>query len=134
MPKEWTASLEQRGGNLYAQFDRDVVLKIFADVAHAEYWDEWSKVRVPTLLIAGEMGIVPNDDCDRMLTLNPAASFCQVAGGGHDVHLDRPAECKRLIGDFMDSLTWRPTTGCFRDALGHEFRALPKRAKSGHGR
>ncbi len=104
MPKEWTASLEQRGGKLYAQFDRDVVLKIVADVAHVEYWDEWSRVKVPTLLIGGQMGLVPDADYERMLKLNPGATFHRIAGGGHDVHLDRPAECQRLIGDFISSL------------------------------
>ena len=103
--KEWTASLEERGGELRAQFDRDVMLEVVADVASAEYWDEWSRVQVPTLLIAGEMGIISDHDYTRMLKLNPSATLHRVSAAGHDVHLERLSECKRLIGHFLDDLT-----------------------------
>jgi pimeloyl-ACP methyl ester carboxylesterase len=32
------------------------------------------------------------------------AALVEIAGAGHDLHLDRPAEWRRVLSEFLDSL------------------------------
>ena len=95
-------SLEQHDAKLYAQFDIDVMLEIIRDVSCSEYWKEWEQVRLPTLFLAGEKGGIAASDRTRMRALNAVATFEEIAGAGHDVHLERPAEWKRILSRFLD--------------------------------
>jgi pimeloyl-ACP methyl ester carboxylesterase len=104
-PDAWAANLERNSGRLYPQFDADLMLEISKDVAYSDYWGDWKRVQAPTLLVRGEMGTVPREDYTRMQVLNPAATYAEVAGAGHDVHLESPKGWQKALSPFLDDCT-----------------------------
>ncbi len=54
----WAAGLEAKEGGLFPRFDVEVLIASLAAVHERECWDEWARVRVPTLLVQGEHGDV----------------------------------------------------------------------------
>ena len=64
-------------------------------------WDRLGELRPPALLMAGERdpkfaGIAR----EMAAAIGPAARVAGVAGAGHAVHLERPAETAALVGEF----------------------------------
>ncbi|MBF6355783.1 alpha/beta hydrolase [Nocardia higoensis] len=66
------------------------------------FWDEWTSVRVPTLLIEGEHTITVPGQMRRMAEVNPHAEYVWVEGAGHLVHDEQPrryrSEVERFLG------------------------------------
>jgi pimeloyl-ACP methyl ester carboxylesterase len=69
------------------------------DAARAEY----GKVRVPVLVVYGERDWSTAAERDATVRAIPGARMEQVAGGGHFLSVDRPAEVVRLIFEFAGS-------------------------------
>lgn len=98
----WAAGLEARGDGLYPRVDRDVMVGCVAESAARSFWREWDQVRCPTLVLRGGAGAMPASEADEMRVRGPAGTRVEVvAGAGHDVHLDRPAELHALIEEFL---------------------------------
>lgn len=92
--------LEERPDGLRPRFDPDIMETAIRSVAETARWPEWESMRVPTLLIQGETGTMDPPELARMRT-RPAVRHALVAGAGHDVHLDAPAETLTLIRAFL---------------------------------
>lgn len=99
--KMWAAGLEERPDGLWPRFDIDVMADSLREVAANDYWDHWSSVRCPTLVVRGEHGTVSSEQTDQMLERLPGADLVEVAGAGHDVHLDQPDSWRHAIVDFV---------------------------------
>lgn len=97
----WAAGLEERDGGWWPRFDRDVMVASLDENAQRSWWDEWAAVACPTLAVLGQSGIIGAEEIDRMLHTRPATVAVGVPGTGHDLHLERPAELARLIGEFV---------------------------------
>lgn len=96
----WLAGMEQRGDGWWPRFDNDIMLGTLA-AAGGGWWNEWSAVRCPTLLVLGEKGWIGAEAGDRMRESSPQLRVVTVRDAGHDVHLDAPAELTRSISDFL---------------------------------
>jgi pimeloyl-ACP methyl ester carboxylesterase len=90
----WAADLDD---SLRPRFDADVMGAAIAPVLAEARWDEWARITAATLLVRGESGILPRAEVDRMLELRPAARLAEVAGAGHDLHLDQPRAWHEIL-------------------------------------
>jgi pimeloyl-ACP methyl ester carboxylesterase len=94
--RTWAGGLERRDDGLRPQFDVDVMVAALAEVARRSYWDDWSRLACPALIVraARDEGAAT---AARMRRLLPAAALVEIAGAGHDVHLDRPRAWRAAI-------------------------------------
>jgi pimeloyl-ACP methyl ester carboxylesterase len=97
----WADGLEQRPDGLWPQWDADTLAGALAGVAEREYLDEWSSVRVPTLLVRGEHGAIPERQVESMCALRPDTELAVVSGAGHDLHLEVPDALQPVLARFL---------------------------------
>jgi pimeloyl-ACP methyl ester carboxylesterase len=75
-------------------------------LAHEGEWpqarNEYSAIKVPTLLIYGEQDWAPNSAREIERRLLPDAAMTTVSGGGHFLPLDRPVELTQLMVEFLN--------------------------------
>lgn len=61
-----------------------------------------AQISAPTLVVAGERDSnAPPRTMARMAEKMPNARFVEIAGGGHLLPYERPAECNQLVSDFL---------------------------------
>lgn len=69
-----------------------------------DLWPLWKALACPVLLVRGaESDILSADIAARMLALQPRARLVEVAGAGHTVPGDRPAEFLAALREFLDA-------------------------------
>jgi pimeloyl-ACP methyl ester carboxylesterase len=98
--RTWAGGLERRPDGYRPAFETDVVLALIERAARRSYWDDWRAIRCPVLVVHGAAG-TPRRDMERMLEAMPSARLVEIAGAGHDVHLDAPAAWCRTIEPFL---------------------------------
>ncbi|KJS56196.1 alpha/beta fold hydrolase [Streptomyces rubellomurinus] len=98
----WAAGLEERDGGWRPRFDRDVMVDALAENTRRSYWDEWTGIACPTLLVLGRSGIIPAADTAAMLDRRPETVAASVLAAGHDVHLEQPDALRQLLRAFLD--------------------------------
>ncbi|MFB9370870.1 alpha/beta fold hydrolase [Kitasatospora albolonga] len=99
----WADGLEPRDGSWWPRFDRDVMVASLSELAHRSYWDEWTAIDRPALLVLGQHGILPPAEITGMLRRRPATTAVSVPGAGHDLHLEHPDLLARLLADFASA-------------------------------
>ncbi|GAA2224633.1 alpha/beta hydrolase [Streptomyces indiaensis] len=82
--------MEQRADGWHATMDRTTIVDTVAELATTAYWDEWSRITCPTLLIQGEHGTMRPDEPSTMLARRPDTRLIRIPDAAHDVHLDQP--------------------------------------------
>jgi pimeloyl-ACP methyl ester carboxylesterase len=100
--RAWAGGLEACADGLRPRFDVDVMVAALREVAARSWWEEWSRIACPTLIVraAGEEGAA---DAARMLEALPRAGLAEIAGAGHDVHLDRPRAWRAALERFLSA-------------------------------
>lgn len=72
----------------------------------ADLWDELPRISAPTLLVRGELTqVLPLAIAERMVAAMPDAELVQVAGSGHSVPTDKPAELADIVLDWLTRRT-----------------------------
>jgi pimeloyl-ACP methyl ester carboxylesterase len=97
----WAADMSAGDAGYVPRFDASV-MRAAIEPVHESYEREWRALRVPTTVIVGEHGIA----AERRATLlegQPSARLLEVAGAGHDPHVESPEVWLTVL----------------RDALGH---------------
>jgi pimeloyl-ACP methyl ester carboxylesterase len=74
------------------------------ELSERDYWDEWTRIRCPTLIVRGEHGHLPAEIAARMATTIQNAKVVEIPEAGHDVHLDKPDELADLLATYMSSI------------------------------
>jgi pimeloyl-ACP methyl ester carboxylesterase len=100
----WAGGLERRDDGWWPRFDVAVMMRTLRDAAGRSYWEHWDRVSCPVLVVRSGDGIIPEADARAMAERGGHATLVEVAGAGHDVHLDRPAEWRASVSRFLDSL------------------------------
>jgi pimeloyl-ACP methyl ester carboxylesterase len=97
--RAWVGGLEHRPDGLWPRFDEGVMLETIAASASG-HWEAWDAVQCPTLTVRGEHGLALGEAQEMARRLDHAVVET-VPGAGHDVHLDRPAEWRRIAEEFL---------------------------------
>lgn len=97
----WADGLESRDGGWWPRFDVDVMVETLREAVSRSYWREWASIRCPALVVRAGNGTLCAADAQAMVDRLPHARLVEIAGAGHDVHLDRPTEWRDALGDFL---------------------------------
>lgn len=97
----WAEDLAETSDGFRPRFDADVMEAAIRPVAATARWEAWQRVRVPTLVVRGADGRMPDAEVDRMTTSRPDVELVTVPDAGHDVHLDQPDTWRRLLENFL---------------------------------
>ncbi len=95
----WARGLERRGNELWPRFDPAVMLASLRE-SHKSYWDEWSRIQCPVLLVRAEHGMLASR-ISKLMTSLPHSREAVIANAGHDVHLDQLDEWCSIIRQFL---------------------------------
>ena len=99
--RAWAGGLEERGGGLWPRFDAETLLRALCEAASG-WWDTWSSLRCPTLVVRGEHGLAA-EEAQAMAGALDDAMLETIAGAGHDVHLESPSDWRRIVQPFLAS-------------------------------
>ncbi|AQT81903.1 alpha/beta hydrolase [Mycolicibacterium litorale] len=91
------------GWRLHGQPSRWI--EIAAQWGTRDYWQQWSSVRAPSLLIEAGDSVTPPGQMRRMLEMaGPRAAYVRVPGAGHLVHDDAPQRYREAVETFLATL------------------------------
>ncbi|MFF6873866.1 alpha/beta fold hydrolase [Streptomyces sp. NPDC012474] len=98
----WTRTLARREDGWYPTWDRTTIIESVTELSTTAYWEEWSRIACPTLLIQGEHGTMRPGEPSEMLRLRPATThLTRIPDAAHDVHLDQPDRLHEVIASFL---------------------------------
>ena len=101
----WADGLVERDGRLRAAFDREAAVEALRVALARPLWDEWERIVCPTLIVRGEAGDLDQATAVRMAAQLPEAGVATVGGAGHELHLERPDDWRRVLEPFLRDLS-----------------------------
>jgi pimeloyl-ACP methyl ester carboxylesterase len=104
----WLEVLEEHPEGYRPQFRRESMVASVADVAERDYWNEWERIRCPTLCVGGARGYVAEEELSEMARRIPSGSYARVPDAGHDLHLERPEAWRGVVESFLSSTVADP--------------------------
>jgi pimeloyl-ACP methyl ester carboxylesterase len=107
----WAGGLEHRDGGWWPRFEIDVMVQTLREAVSRSHWDEWQRISCPSLVVRAGDGSVSRGDAQAMAARGRHARLVELAGAKHDLHLDRPAEWREALTEFVSSLAPRLPTG-----------------------
>ncbi|MFD8922463.1 alpha/beta fold hydrolase [Streptomyces sp. NPDC059569] len=99
--RAWAAGLAEHPDGLRPRVDRDVMVACVAENARRSFWEEWSRVRCPTLVVRGASGSMPEAEATEMRVRRPGTEVRVIPSAAHDVHLDQPGALHEAIAAFL---------------------------------
>ncbi len=100
----WADGLAQVVDGWRPRFDIDVMVETLREALNHSTWADWGDVRCPVLVVRPGHGLLSRDNARRMLARVPNAQLVEIPEAQHDVHLDRPAEWRAVLSDFLAAL------------------------------
>lgn len=100
----WADGLEHRDGGWWPRFDVEVMVRTLREADSRSYWDAWKRISCPVLVVRAGNGIIPDADAQAMKDRGRDAKLVELVDAKHDLHLDRPAEWREAVSEFLDSL------------------------------
>lgn len=104
----WAAGLEKRDAGWWPRFDPDVMVDSLAEIAQHSFWEEWSHITCPTLLILAETSLLPDQEAEQMLRIRSDTVAMSIPRTEHDLHLQRPDALHAGLLDFLGNLPSHP--------------------------
>jgi pimeloyl-ACP methyl ester carboxylesterase len=100
--QSWIRDLEERADGLWPRFDPDVMKGAIDAVAEKARWEEWEKVKAPTMLVCGQSGTLTAAEVRQMLALRPDVRHVVIPDAGHDAHLEQHEAWVHVLKAFLD--------------------------------
>ncbi|MFF9285978.1 alpha/beta fold hydrolase [Streptomyces griseosporeus] len=98
----WAAGLTQgEDGHWHPRFDPRKMVEAVRELATEDYWQDWSRITCPTLVLRGEKGTMPPEEVHKMQSPRPGTRVEVISGAGHDVHLDQPGAVYAALAAFL---------------------------------
>ncbi|AEV72803.1 putative hydrolase or acyltransferase of alpha/beta superfamily [Mycolicibacterium rhodesiae NBB3] len=82
-------------------------IEIAAEWGTRDYWQQWSQVRVPSLLIEAGNSVTPAGQMLTMAETGFQTTYIHVPGAGHLIHDDAPQIYQEAVESFLTSLAQR---------------------------
>lgn len=100
----WAAGLEERDSGLWPAFNVEVMKRTLEHAVSTPYWEDWGRIRCPTLIVSGGEGTLDLDIAREMRRRLPHAALVEIPGAGHDLHLERPEQWRDAVTRFLTQL------------------------------
>ncbi|MEV8340686.1 alpha/beta fold hydrolase [Streptomyces niveus] len=101
----WADGLEERGGQWWPRFDRDVMVQSVEDAAKHSFAHEWECVTCPTLLMLAQSSFISPARVDELMRRRVPTMSVSVRETHHDLHLEQPDIVYGLISQFLAGLS-----------------------------
>jgi pimeloyl-ACP methyl ester carboxylesterase len=111
----WIEVLEERQDGYWPQFNLEHMVASMADITTRDYWDEWDKVRCPTLVVGGAASYIDQQELQKMAARIPDGRYSLVPHAGHDLHLEQPDLWQQAVLPFLFEIS-DPTEPIWQDA------------------
>lgn len=98
----WAEGLERCADGWRPRFDADVMERTLHDAVARDCWDAWERIACQTLVVRGEHGALSSEDARAMVERLPGAQLAELAGAGHDVHLDQADAWATALTEFLE--------------------------------
>ena len=82
-------------------------IEIAAEWGTRDYWEQWTAVRVPALLLEAGNSVTPPGQMRRMQETGNRTTYLHVPGAGHLIHDDAPRVYREAVEAFLASLARR---------------------------
>jgi len=76
-------------------------VQIAAEWGTRDYWEQWQRVRVPTLLIKAGNSVTPPGQMRKMAEIGYRTTYVEVPDAGHLVHDDAPEIYRAAVEEFQ---------------------------------
>lgn len=100
LPRERSGIDERRAGNTVADLQHQ--LRVLGQGAQPSNWDRLAELRMPVLLIVGELDTKYVDIAERMAERIADVRVEVIPGAGHACHLEQPEHVAHLLASFVD--------------------------------
>jgi pimeloyl-ACP methyl ester carboxylesterase len=105
----WADGMEQRDGGWWPRFDVEVMVRTLREATSRSCWEQWECITCPTLVVRAGKGQIRPADAQAMMERGRQVRVVEAVGAEHDVHLDRPAEWRAAVCEFLDGLDSQPS-------------------------
>ena len=103
-PERIRALLTEHRAPYGVELDPENGARAVAETATRDWWDEWTRIRCPVLVVRGQHGLLDQAVADRMAVEVAWGRVVEIEGAGHDVHLDSPIDLGAAIRRFLTSV------------------------------
>jgi pimeloyl-ACP methyl ester carboxylesterase len=79
-------------------------MRTLGEAAARSHWEDWERISCPSLVVRAGNGPIAPADAQAMAVRGQYARLVELAGAEHDLHLDRPAEWRQVLSEFVSSL------------------------------
>jgi len=117
-PHEHQSELRQRMAERYCENDRRAYLAALQALAGWSVEDMIDRVRLPTLVLAGQYDVTPLEESRAFTRKMPRASLKVVSESGHATPFDQHAVVNDLVIDFLKTTQWARKDRGLPSALG----------------
>jgi pimeloyl-ACP methyl ester carboxylesterase len=100
----WADGLEPRDGAWWPRFDIEVMVRTLREAASGSHWVQWERIACPTLVVRAGNGPILPEHAQAMAARGQHVHLVELAGAQHDLHLDRPAEWRQVLTEFVSAL------------------------------
>ncbi len=100
----WAGGLERREGGWWPRFEVEVMVRTLREATAAEHWEEWERIRCPTLVIRAGQGFFTRALLESMAERLAGCRYAEIDDARHDLHLDRPVRWRELLTGFLGEL------------------------------
>jgi pimeloyl-ACP methyl ester carboxylesterase len=102
--ESWAAGLEETDEGWRPRFDVDVMVETLVEVLSEPTWPDWERGVCPALIVRGENGTLSAETAAEMVMRRPGAEPAEVAGAGHDLHLEQTQRWCSVLTRFLRQL------------------------------
>jgi pimeloyl-ACP methyl ester carboxylesterase len=104
LPAEvWADGLEPSAAGLVPRWEQATMVACARELGARSWWEEWRRVRCPTLVLAGQASI-GLEHATAMADALEDARAEEIAGAGHELHLEAEREWCAAITGFLAGL------------------------------